>query len=240
MGTQTTDHRVAVNQADTVPRDPRQFRIVDLIALMTLAALASALAAPFIRALSPDHRSKLIITTIVQLIVMATTIATNAKTRTQVLRQAGEKLGTGYLGALRWSRLTCVLGMLFLGAIQLFLSFVFLDTSNRNTRVPDNLLFHVQLAYSSAAAISRYRWGAYPNMVEIFQNGLVFSGTRFVNWTQAEPRPCVHQSDRVTIVFRHSPQSAAGETKTVQMSDALRDWILTKDTGEESPVTNSP
>ncbi len=53
MGNVTTDHRVAVNQADTVPRDPRQFSIVDLVALMTLAALVSALAAPFIRALSP-------------------------------------------------------------------------------------------------------------------------------------------------------------------------------------------
>jgi hypothetical protein len=240
MGNVTTDHRVAANQADTVPRDPRQFSIVDLIALMTLAALASALAAPFIRALSPDYRNKLFASTIIQLIVMAATIATNAKTRKQVLGQAGEKIGNGYLGALRWSRLTCVLGMLAFGAAQLALAFFILEKPHRTGFVPPLLAHHIQLAYFSAWALSRFRWGAYPNMVEIFQNGLVFSGTRFVNWTQAEPRPSAFQSDRVTIVFRHSPQSAAGEIKTVQVSDALRDWILTKDTGEESPVTNSP
>jgi hypothetical protein len=240
MSTQTTNDRAAVNPADTTPRDPRQFRIVDLVALMTLAALVSALAAPFVRALSPEHRGKLLITTIVQLIVMAATFVTNAKSRKQVLGQAGKKIGAGYLGTLRWSRLTCVLGMLFLGAIQLFMSFVFLDTPNRNTQVPDNLLFYVQLAYFSAAAISRYRWGAYPNTVEIFQHGLVFCGTRFVSWEKAEPRPSAYYSDRVTIVFRHAPQSAAGEIKTVQVSDALRDWILTKDTKDASPVASSP
>lgn len=239
MSTQTTNDRAAVNPAETTPRDPRQFRIVDLVALMTLAALVSALAAPFIRALSPDHRGKFFITTIVQLIVMAATIATNAKSRKQVLGQAGEKIGAGYSGALRWSRLTCVLGMLFLGATQLFMSFVFLDTPNRNTRMPDNMLFHVQLAYFSAAAISRYRWGAYPNVVEIFQNGLVFRGTRFVSWAQAEPRPSAYYSDRVTIVFRHAPPSAAGEIKTVQVSDALRDWILEQRTENESPAPAS-
>lgn len=239
MGTQTTDHRIAVNQADTVPRDPRQFSIVDLIALMTLAALVSALAAPFIRALSPDHRSKLLITTIVQLIVMGATITYNAKTRTQTLRQAGKKLGAGHLGALRWSRLTCVLGMLFVGSIQLALSFIVLETSTRSSRVPENLLFNAQLACLSAVAISRYRWGAYPNMVEIFRNGLVFSGTRFVSWTKAEPRPSAYYSDRVTIVFRHAPQSAAGEIKTVQVSDALRDWILQQRTERESPAPAS-
>lgn len=77
--------------------DPRQFRIIDLFALLTLAALVSAMAAPFVRELAPTTRNKLLAVVTCQLVVVAATVVFAAQRRSKLLQQSGQRIGIGII-----------------------------------------------------------------------------------------------------------------------------------------------
>jgi hypothetical protein len=109
----------------STPGGPRQFRIIDLFAVVTLAALLSAMAAPFIRAMTPAGRSQLATGLLLQLLVMAATMVFAAYGRSKLLKKSGQRIGIGYGGAVRWRHwplLKSIMYTLILVAVQLSLA----------------------------------------------------------------------------------------------------------------------
>jgi hypothetical protein len=209
--------------------NPRQFRIIDLFAVLTLAALLAAMAAPFLRAMPPDKLTMLLIVALCQVVVTGGTMIHAAHRRQQLLDRSGERIGIGYCGAVRWRHwplFKSILSMVFLAAAQFGVALVFAVVLTGETPVPTFLVYQLQLGYVTGRALSRYMWRVYPSAMEFFANGVAVSGTSFVEWERAEVRRSQFFSDRVVVVMRPEVGSIAGGTIIVQVSDTLRDELL--------------
>ena len=63
------EHDVCGGDHSSEPVDPRQFGLIDLFAIMTSAALVSAMIAPFLREMQTENRNRLFSVAIFQLVV---------------------------------------------------------------------------------------------------------------------------------------------------------------------------
>ena len=209
--------------------DPRQFRILDLFAVLTLAALLCATAAPFVRELNFATRSRLLAVFSCQLLVMLVTIVYSANKRSSLLQRSGNRLGIGYSGAMKWRYgplFISIMCMLSLATLQLAMSLAFALQPTMELWPPNFVISQVQLGCFTGVAVSRFKWGVYPGAVEFFDNGIAVGGVRFVCWEQVEVRRSHHLPDRLVIFLRQAAGSAAGGTTTVQVSPALCERLV--------------
>jgi hypothetical protein len=221
----------------TLPGDPRQFRIIDLFAVVTLAALLLAMAAPFVRAMTPASRKRLLVVVTCQLAVTAATMTYLAIRRAKLLQKSGRRIGIGYSGAIKWRHwplFKSIAFMLFLAAAQLALALMYALLSTDDGQPPSFVIFQLQLGFSTGIALSRFKWGVYPSAVEFFDNGMSFGGTNFIGWDRSEVRTSQYLSDRVVIVMRQAKGSIAGETRTVQVPGSLREQLTATNSQQTS------
>ena len=73
--------------------DQSQFGLIDLFAIVTIAALLSAMAAPIIRGMHPGNRGRLVVLTVIQLLITAGAFAFVAHQRKELLQRSGSKIG---------------------------------------------------------------------------------------------------------------------------------------------------
>jgi hypothetical protein len=213
----------------STPGNPRQFRIIDLFALTTLAALVSAMAAPFARAMPREHLTKFLVVAFCQLLVVATAIVLAAHSRNRLLQASGERIGIAYCGALKWAHwplFKSISYMLLLAAAQLTLAVSFALFPIAETPTPHYIVFQLQLGYFAGLSFTRFLWKVYPNAIEFFDHGLALGGTKLVRWDQVEVRRSQLFTDRVVVVVRPEHGSIAGLTRTAQFPSWLMDKLL--------------
>lgn len=98
----SNEHYARAEHRASQPRKPQQFSLSDLFAIVTLAALVFAMAAPFLREMQSDHVARLIAVTGVQTAPVAGAIAVAATRRRKLLQMSGRRIGTAYCGEGRW------------------------------------------------------------------------------------------------------------------------------------------
>jgi hypothetical protein len=106
---------------------PQQFGVIDLFALMTLAALASAMLAPFVRAMQTENQLRLLLGAILQFGTAAIATVWAITRRRKLLEQSGPRIGIGYCGQIRWPLWPVVKSMVYmllLAMVQIGLALV--------------------------------------------------------------------------------------------------------------------
>jgi len=213
--------------------NPQQFRLVDLFALTTLVALASAMVAPILRGIESDYRNRFLAIIGLQLIITAGTIVFHARKRKKLLEKTGPKIGVAFCGHFRWRYwpilrmfFTISIAMIFqmIIAVAMAIDFVeygqllhgpingMIDLLPVSHRVLHYLhyfsfldyLLYAQTSMFAGYAFSLYRWRAYPNSMEFFEYGIVKKGTLFTPWKRIEVRPSAFFPDKIAIIVRSS------------------------------------
>ena len=210
------------------PSDPWQYGIIDLFAILTLAALISAMAAPLFRHIQPVNRPVLVIVMMCQVLITAGTIIAAAGRRKSLLELSGQRIALGYCGQMKWRYwplLKSILYMTAFAAAQVGLALLIAYET-----VGGFLLYQLQLGYVTGFAFSRYLWRVYPNTIEFFENGISTDATTFLPWGRTEVRPSQYHGDRVVVVERPMAGSIAGFTRTAQLPRYQREVVLAAST----------
>ena len=177
----SNEHHVHVEDDSVEPGDPRQFGVIDLFAFVTLAALVSAMAAPFLREMQAEKRVRLLVVASFQLVVTTGTIAFAVYQRKKLLEKAGWRIGIAYCGEIRWRHwpaVKSVVYMLLLASAQLCLAMMF-ATEVVELPAPYFLVYEIQLGCISGMAFARFLWRVYPNSMEFFEQGISLRGMTF-------------------------------------------------------------
>lgn len=206
--------------------------MIDLFAIVTLAGLVSAMVAPFLREMQTENRNTLFGVAIFQLVVTAGAIAFAVNQRKKLLEKSGRRIGIAYCGEIRW-RLWPVIKssiyMILLATAQLCLALVFATGLIGDVRNPVVLMNQLQLGCIAGFAFARYLWRVYPNSMEFFDNGISLHGMTFIPWAQIDLRSSKYSADRIVVVLRPAVTSVVADTKTAQVTDALRDRLFAMD-----------
>jgi hypothetical protein len=211
--------------------DPRQFRVIDLLALTTLAALVLAMAAPILRTVQEGNRLKLLALVSFQLVVTGVAVAYAAYSRGRLLEMSGQRIAVGYQGTIRWRHWPVVKSSL----LMLLLANWQLGCAALSTTAPTGewfrpspgfFAFQLQLGFFSGFAFARFLWRVYPSAIEFFENGVALAGMRFIPWQQVDVRPSQYFSDRLVVVVRPAAGSAVASTRLAQVPAAARERIL--------------
>ncbi len=223
-----TNEDTSVRQEEPVDTvNPLQIRLLDLFALMTLVALVSAMAAPFLRGFDSEYRNRLLLVIGLQLLIVVGTIVHYARKRKKLLEQSGPKIGAAFCGQWGWRYwpvTKSLLLILLLVFVQIFVAMTTADDLLQyGLLIP---LYNIQLSWFMGYAFSLYRWRVYPNSVEFFENGISQKGTSLIRWECVEVRRSSSFSDKMVLVLRMSPDSIVGSTLVAQVSDQLRERIF--------------
>jgi len=242
--------------------NPQQFRLLDLFALMTLAAVVSAMAAPFLLGLDSEYRLRLLAVIGFQFLIVLWSIFHYARKRKRLLDEAGSKIGFGFCGQLRWRHwpiARSVLGIFFTLLWQLGIAVkissdlwfhgelngpvgVSIDMLPVSHRVMHYLyyfsfldyLLYLGVSWGVGHSFSICRWRAYPGAIEFFSNGIVQRGTLFIPWERVEVRPSSLFADKIAVVVRGGQNSIVGTTIMAQVTSPLRERVFEAANASES------
>ncbi|PHR95700.1 MAG: hypothetical protein COA78_29760 [Blastopirellula sp.] len=202
--------------------NPRKFSLIDLFALVTLAGLLSAMAAPYLRELPAEKHGILLLEIFLQVTMLGVSLAYAVHSRKKVLVQSGKKVGYAFCGQIRWQHWPVIKSCLFMSLIALlqlaFAMFIVLAPSN-TIHFSNLLIYHIQIGGFVGFAYARYLWRVYPSSIEFFENGIALGGTRFIPWANVTLRNSQFFEDRIAVVYRIQQ---AGDTKMAQVSDEFR------------------
>lgn len=160
--------------ADGEPKR-QQYTLVDIFAVMTVAASVLAIVAPLLRSMEVERISRLVLPLGIQLVVIAASVAYAITLRYHLLEQTGTRLGVAYFGTSTWRHwpvVRCVLTLVALSAIQIVLG---IGVSSRNTGSA-YVLQTLQLAFLYGQVVTNFLWRVYPGTVEFFERGVVTRG----------------------------------------------------------------
>jgi hypothetical protein len=225
------DESAQVPPQHSPPGDPRQFGLIDLFALLTLAALVSAMAAPLVRHAQTLNREVLLLVIGFQVLVAAGAVIFAAGHRRGLLAIAGRRIAIVYSGQLNWRHWPLVKSMITmtaLAAAQLGMALLLAFFATDSKQSPNIVvwLYYIQLACVTGYAFSRFLWRVYPNAIEFFEGGISADAVTLVPWEWAEVRPSRFHQDPVVVVVRPMPGSAGGITRTAQLPRGQRDAVL--------------
>lgn len=221
------EHPIYGADRNARPTDPRQFSLSDMFAMVTLAALMFAMAAPLLREMQPESTPRLLAVAGVQLLIVAGAILLATSKRRKLLERSGRRIGVAYCGEARWRHWPLAkswLAMIALAAIQLFLALMY--ATDPDDHLLSFLMFRLQLGCFAGFAFSRYLWRAYPSMLEFFDNGVSIGGITFFPWAQVDVRDSRLFDDRIVVVLRPAPHSVAADTRVAQVSAVLRKAVF--------------
>ncbi len=219
---------------DAIVTDPKQFNIIDLFAMLTIAALLLAVAAPYLRELSTEGLLQLSLTTLVQSVIAIGAIVLLSAQRRSLLAGSGRRLGMAYCGEGKWRHwpaIYSVLVMLLVAGAQLALSIGLTTLKHDHHGMRIHYLSQIQLAITCGYVMSRFMWRLYPNTIEFFENGVSFNGLSLKPWNAIELRPSELYSDRVVVVLRPPGKAFAVVRKMARVNDALRSVLIDKAMG---------
>ena len=208
--------------------DPRQFGLIDLFAIVTLAALLSAMATPYLRTMPAENLGRLLVVSSIQLIITAGTIAFAANRRKQLLDKSGQRIGVAYCTELRWRHWPIVKSsilMLFFACAQLCFALTF-ATESIGKAVSVYVVYQLQLGGFTGFALARCMWRVYPGSIEFFDNGVALRGTVFFPWSRVDVRPSQLFTGRIVVVLRQAVGSPGGETKVAHVTDSQREQVF--------------
>ncbi|RCS41191.1 hypothetical protein DTL42_21715 [Bremerella cremea] len=213
-------------ELETVDERPQQFRLLDMMIGMTIVAIVCALMAPLFRMMVAENRLPVFIIFLVQAMVTAGAIFYASSRRQKMLVDAGKRIGLGYNGRLPgkfWPQVVNFGAMAFLAVMQFGLTlFLAMDS------FPWFLMAQqIQLGIYSGMMLSQFRWGRTPGTTEFFEQGVVLGGFHLVPWSYVVLRPSKMAEDRLVMVMKSQSNSIGGTTSTIQVSDSLRDYLLT-------------
>ncbi len=219
------------------PWTPRQFRLIDVFALVTLAAILCAMAAPFVRTMAEGNLTRLVVVVLLQALAAAASIAFLAAGRRALLAKSGRRIGVGYSGSMRWRHgpvFASILRMLLFGGWQLVFAVVFVFLPSRHTSGQPEpagatltyVLVQLELGGFAGYALLCYLWRVYPKSIEFFENGIAKGGLQFTPWSKMKVRPSQSSSDQIIIVHTYSNERAATWLWFVQVPESLREWLL--------------
>jgi hypothetical protein len=203
------------------PVRTQQFGLIDLFAIVTVAALLSAMLAPFVRELKSEHRNRMVGLAVFQLAIAAGTIAFSVRNRKRLLEKTGRRITVAYCGEVEWRHWPVFVSlafMLVLAVSQSFLAFAFATNSQRTFGL---LIYQFQLGCFTGWTIARCMWRAYPNSIEFFENGIALGATTFFPWTQIDLRPSQFFADRIVVVYRPAVPAFGGNTEMAQVPKSL-------------------
>jgi hypothetical protein len=79
-----------------------QFRIVDVLGLLTIAALICALFVPILRVTNPEAKKSAAIVLVIQVVVTLVVSVSMFQRRWNSLKNAGARIGIGYRSEIKW------------------------------------------------------------------------------------------------------------------------------------------
>ena len=209
------------------PSNPRQFRVIDIVALVSLAALVAAMAAPIVRWMSTGDQIKFLLVMLAQLVITTIAFVGAVYMRTRLLKRAGRRIYIGYCGAFEWRHWPAVKSCIAMGvvaAIQLAIAAALTQDMLRFGFAAT--MAQLQIALVAGFALARFIWRVYPSAMEFFENGVALTGVVFLDWEQVDLRSSQTFPDRIVVVVRPIPKSKGGETKIVQVSDAVQEELF--------------
>jgi len=218
-----------VSVTDVEGRSSWQFGLIDLFAIVTLAALLSAMAAPHVREMSSENRVWLLVVAGLQFLVTTVSFALAMFQRKQLQMNSGRKMGIAPCGVIRWRHwpmVKSILLMLLFATVQLLAALMFAQESNRGSSMFNFMLMQMQLCSFAGYAFARFLWRSYPGTIEVFDNGIAVGGVMFYPWANVDVRTSHLVADRLVVVLRDSSGSASACTKMAQVSDGLREQIF--------------
>ena len=203
--------------------NPRQYSLLDLLGLLTIASLLISMFAPYLRQLTAENQTRLLVAFLVQAALVTFSLTTTMKKRKSVTSEAGNRLGIGYAGQVRWKHWPVAKS-----AFQLFCLSCFQLLAGIAIAISDKwnftnfIVFQLQLGPVTGVCLARYLWRVYPGAIEFFEHGIVQQAFAFSPWTRVEIRPSSFFSDRNVLFVRQAEGSNVGGTLTVQMSESLK------------------
>jgi len=207
----------------------RQFGLIDLFAMVAIAAVSSALATPFVRAMTTTNRGWLLAMAVAQLAITVGAFAWTIKSRRTVLMQAGQKIGLAYCHKVRWQHGPAMLStasLLFLAAAQLCFALTATGATNGFQSFFGTWDVRVLLGATTGWMLCRHLWRIYPDSVEFFEHGIVIGGTTFCPWTRVSLSPDEQMFERLVVTLRLPFVGKWRSTKRVYVCDGLREKIL--------------
>jgi len=217
--------------ADGEPKR-QQFTLVDIFAVMTVAASVLAIVAPLLRSMDSERMTRLVLPLGMQLVVIAGSVGYAMMLRYRLMEQTGNRLGIAYFGTSTWRQwpvVRCILTLVALSAVQILLG---IGVASRNSGGVI-LLQTIQLAFLYGQVVTNFLWRVYPGTVEFFEQGVVTSGRTLTGWSAVEVRESGLFPDRLTIVLK--PIGGIGGTTMMAMVDEeLRGEVLRHATGTDA------
>lgn len=209
-------------------QDVRQIGLIDLFALVTLAALLTAMAAPFLRDIQAAQISRLIILGTIQAIALSSSAIYSSLQRKKLLSKAGVRIAVVFYGGKKWKHwpLVSSVGFMFLFAsMQLGIALVYAHLNSGTVNL-NGIFVQAQLGYFTGLAVCRYLWRVFPGSIEFYNNGVALGGTKLLSWHQVDLSPSRLFSDRIRIVIRPVNGVHFGDTKTAHVGADLRNQLL--------------
>lgn len=221
------------NQSIDIPTDPRseptRFGLMDLFALMTLAAFVAATFAPLLRTLEGEGRTRFMTTFVIQLIFIGVAFGNSQRRRLKMLQGSGNRFGMAYCGHQQWRHWPTIKSCIYMIAAavgQVALALVVASGLSERSFWTFALIYQVQIACFAGVALARFIWRVYPNAVEFFEEGIALRGTVFFPWRRVEIRPSALYLDRLVLVLRPENQTVTAETKMALVGHDLRQRVL--------------
>lgn len=206
-----------------------RFQLIDLVCLITWAAVLFALMSPFMGRVSAFELFAFIVGILVQVSAFVGVILYRKDRRAQALGTGGRFLEFAEECPLdhRGARLLC--GMVILAFIMFIQNLLALAFSSLLPFLWFFIFVSIYLPGSFAVQYFKVWLGHGSGRLEFFENGIVLLSHQFVPWSLIEAKSYPSQPQRVTFVLRFPHKTPEVRIYEVEVTEQLWSWLTQRE-----------
>ncbi len=213
---------------EVLGEQPSQFRLIQLLGVMTTIGIVCAIFAPLFRALSTDQATTALILVAIQLGTGTGAFFVLNHRRRQLTRQSGPRLGQSFTGSAELQKLISILviGTMLAGSLAMvYLSIM--QSSDDLGKQPLGMVYvnFVAVMFSVPFLLHIY-WRRHLGVIEFFENGVALTPMKFTPWKLVEVHPHAEKENGIQLLVIIPGRYPRQMPIIAQIKTPLRDYLL--------------